>query len=78
MVSTASIWHLAAISLDRLMAVVRPVTYMSLGLPSAAFSLLLVWLLALAICLPTVFSQVAFGDGYCSAGHSNWYLVSES
>jgi len=55
-VCTASILNLGAISLDRYLAISRPVTYPLLMSPTRAkVAVAVVWTLALAICLPPLF-----------------------
>jgi len=69
---TASIYNLVAISIDRYIAVSRPVRYASLMTPSRAKQLIIsVWILSFVICFPPLigwdggsFSPAAETDDY--------------
>jgi len=77
---TASIYNLVAISIDRYIAISRPVRYASLMSPSRAKLLIIaVWILSFVICFPPLigwnggnpgeFRAAAAETGYTDAEH---------
>jgi len=73
---TASIYNLVAISIDRYIAVSRPVRYASLMTPSRAKQLIIsVWILSFVICFPPLIGWD--GGNFSSAAETDVYNHTE-
>ncbi|XP_059082404.1 5-hydroxytryptamine receptor 1D-like isoform X2 [Tigriopus californicus] len=74
--STASIWTLVIIAIDRLAAVVFPIKYMNLSWVSALIGLVIVWILSLSLCVPPiVFPEESIDYDYCRHTQKPWFLI---
>jgi len=73
---TASIYNLVAISVDRYIAVSRPIRYASLMSPTRAKLLIIVvWILSFVICFPPLIGWNGAGGGGGGGGRSTMPLA---